>query len=140
MKHCLELLKGVVPLAGDLTKHTTLGLLTNATSLIKVLRDSEHVQKTTKEQLVREQQYLRWQLDQMTNGRGQYRGLAGQYRVRPSLSESSSGSNESSSSTSSELDDVDVTGSGLSDVDDRSSDASTDICGIASERLIIGSL
>jgi len=138
MKQCLDLLKGVVPLVGDLTKHTTLGLLTNATALIKVLREKEHVQKAAKDHLFREQQYLRWQYEQLTNG--QYRA-AGQYRVRPSVSESSSTSVESSSSASSELDDVDVIGCGLSDVDDRSSDASTgDICGIASERLVIGSL
>jgi len=138
MKHCLDLLKGVVPLVGDLTKHTTLGLLTNATALIKVLRETEHVHKATKDQLVVEQQYLRRQINQMTSG--QYR-TAGQYRVRPSVSESSSTSMESSSSASSELDDVDVIGYGLSDVDDRSNDVSTgDICGIASQRLFIGSL
>jgi MAX dimerization protein len=135
MKHCLELLKGVVPLVGDLTKHTTLGLLTSATSLVKVLRETERMQKTTKEQLIREQQYMRWHYEQLTSG--QYRAPSGQYRVRPSVSESSSTSVESSSSNSSELDDIDVIGSGLSDADDQSSDTS-DICGgLASDRLII---
>jgi len=144
MKHCLELLKGVVPLVGDLTRHTTLGLLTNATSLIKALRETEQMQKNAKDHLIREQQYLRWQCEQLTRvtgecgGGGQFRGVAGLYRVRPSVSESSSASNESSSSLSSELDDVDVIGSGLSDSDDRSSDVSAnDICGIASETLSI---
>jgi hypothetical protein len=145
MKHCLELLKGVVPLVGDLTRHTTLGLLTNATSLIKVLRETEQMQKNAKEQLIREQQYLRWQHEQLARASeqhgGQFRGVAGLYRVRPSVSESSSASNESSSSLSSELDDVDVIGSGLSDTDDRSSDVSAnDICGIASETLSINLL
>jgi len=149
MKQCLELLKGVVPVGGDLTKHTTLGLLTSATALIKALREAEQMQKNMKDQLVREQQYLRWQYEQLSNDSGQfhgvggpYRGLAGQYRVRPSVSESSSASNESSSTTSSELDDVDVTGSGLSDVDERSSDTSTGyICtGFTAEGLTIDSL
>jgi len=147
MKQCLELLKGVVPVVGDLPKHTTLGLLTNATALIKALRDTEQMQKNMKDQLVREQQYLRWQFEQMANGSGQchapsglYRGLAGPYRVRPSLSESSSTSNESSSTTSSELDDVDVTGSGLSDVDERSSDTAYICSGFTADRLTIDSL
>jgi len=138
MKQCLDKLKCVVPLVGDVTKHTTLGLLTNAISLIKILREAEQVQKATKDQLIREQQYLRWHFDQLASG--QYH-TAGQYRVRPSVSESSSTSIESSSSASSELDDIDVIDCyGLSD-DDRSSDVSTgDICGIASEHLIIGTL
>jgi len=154
MKRCLELLKGVVPLVGDLSKHTTLGLLTSATSLIKVLCETEQMQKNAKDQLIREQQYLRWEYDQLTkvnNGQytgqftgqysGQFRCLAGMYRVRPSVSESSTTSNESSGSLSSELDDVDVIGSGLSDTDDHSSDVSTnDICVIASEQLTIDTL
>jgi len=86
--------------------------------------------------LICEQQYLRRQVDLLA--RGHYR-TAGQYRVRQSVSESSNGSVESSSSASSELDDVDVIGCGLSD-DDRSSSDTGDICGIASERLVIDAL
>lgn len=36
MKHCLEKLKLLVPLSGDATRHTTLGLLINATATINV--------------------------------------------------------------------------------------------------------
>lgn len=125
MKQCLNLLKSVVPLSGESNKHTTLGLLTNATSLIKKLREKERTQMSAKEQLSREHQYLRWKLDWLTSG---------QYRVRPSVSESSTTSQESSSSSlSSELDDVDVTGS---EGDDQSSD-SIDICGLAANQLVL---
>lgn len=37
MRHCLERLKGIVPVGRESSRHTTLGLLTKAKTFIKVI-------------------------------------------------------------------------------------------------------
>lgn len=116
LRHCLERLKEMVPLGGDCTRHTTLGLLTKAKNFIKNLEDKERKQQSTKETLEREKRYLRRRLENLTEG--QYR-----IRVERSISECST-STVSTTSASSESDDVDIMGDldlTPSDTDDLSS-------------------
>lgn len=141
----------MVPLGPEASRHTTLGLLTKAKRFIKSLEERERKHGVHKEQLSREQRYLRRRLEQLTL-------VSMRAHQRRSVSESSAVSDGSRSSDSqrsapslryhhlsrlvtttitvspppspsarlslSESDEVDVTGgytSNHSDSDDRSS-------------------
>lgn len=112
MRRCLEKLKEAVPLGPDCSKHTTLGLLIDARSLIKCLEEKDKQIQNERESLMKEQLDLRKALSLLQNNG---------YRCRPqhTISESSSGS-LSSCSHSSTSDEIDVTScSGTSDLDDN---------------------
>ncbi|XP_063911753.1 max-interacting protein 1-like [Zophobas morio] len=128
LRNCLEILKEIVPLGPEASRHTTLGLLTKAKRFIKNLEDKERKHSTHKEQLNREQRFLRRRLEQLSQSYA--------LSKRRSLSECSSStvsSNHSTASLSSapspisESDEVDVIGytSTQSDTDDHSSVQST---------------
>jgi len=140
LRHCLERLKDIVPLGPEASRHTTLGLLTKAKSFIKSLEDKERKQSVVKEQLNREQRYLRRRIEQLTNSTySQYR-----HRVERSISECST-STISTTSGSSESDEVDILGygSGSSDTDDHSSIQSTSSdggCTVTTRRLTISDM
>lgn len=134
LRNCLEKLKEIVPLGPESNRHTTLGLLTKAKTFIKTLEDKDRKHQVQKEQLLREQRYLRRRLDQL-NGPFHYE------RKRRSVSECSSTS--PSTSSTSETDEVDIVGynSSQSDTDDHSSiqsltsDGGVSIC---TKRLSLG--
>jgi MAX dimerization protein len=118
LRSCLENLKDLVPVGADSSRHTTLGLLNKAKHFIKNLEDRDKKSVSAKDNLHREQRYLRRRLellsDQVTD-----------IHKRRSVSESSSSTISSiQSSTHSETDEheVDVIGysGGMSD-DDHSS-------------------
>jgi len=137
LRTCLEKLKDLVPLGPESARHTTLGLLTRAKHFIKTLeeRDRRHLQH--KDQLNREQRFLRRKLEQLIDGSPSSSSpttTAAQLNKRRanSLSECSTSTNGSSassltSSVSSETgiaafyDEVDVIGYGShgSDLDDQ---------------------
>ncbi|XP_059352931.1 max dimerization protein 1-like isoform X3 [Daphnia carinata] len=138
LRTCLEKLKDLVPLGPESARHTTLGLLTRAKHFIKTLeeRDRRHLQH--KEQLNREQRFLRRKLEQLSQHFEQLSssspGASNQMNKRRgnSLSECSvsttiSSASSLTSSVSSETgiaafyDEVDVIGYGShgSDLDDQ---------------------
>jgi len=131
LRHCMERLKYIVPLGGEASRHTTLGLLTRAKSHIKMLEDKDRKHRSLKEQLSREQRYLKRRLENLTQG--QYR-----IRVERSISECSS-STVSTTSAASEPDEVDILGYGsTSDTDDHSSlhsNSSDGGCAVSTRRL-----
>jgi len=63
LRNCLEKLKDIVPVGGDSSRHTTLGLLNKAKHFIKNLEDKERKTVTHRENLLREQRYLRRRLE-----------------------------------------------------------------------------
>lgn len=65
LRSCLEKLKEMVPLGPEASRHTTLGLLTKAKKFIKSLEEREKRQLSHKEQLAREQRYLRRRVAQL---------------------------------------------------------------------------
>ncbi|RVE48886.1 hypothetical protein evm_006456 [Chilo suppressalis] len=65
LRCCLEKLKDMVPLGPETSRHTTLGLLTKAKRFIKSLEEREKRHSGHKEQLAREQRYLRRRLAQL---------------------------------------------------------------------------
>ncbi|KAJ0183105.1 hypothetical protein K1T71_001081 [Dendrolimus kikuchii] len=65
LRSCLEKLKEMVPLGPEASRHTTLGLLTKAKRFIKSLEEREKRHSGHKEQLAREQRYLRRRLAQL---------------------------------------------------------------------------
>ncbi|XP_034829067.1 max dimerization protein 1-like isoform X3 [Maniola hyperantus] len=119
LRSCLEKLKDMVPLGPEASRHTTLGLLTKAKRFIKSLEEREKRHSSHKEQLAREQRYLRRRLAQLRASRDS-RSLSESsmphaHATRAdSLSslESSSGVStaERSPSSVSESDEVDVIG------------------------------
>ncbi|CAH1168816.1 unnamed protein product [Phyllotreta striolata] len=124
LRNCLEKLKDIVPLGPEASRHTTLGLLTKAKRFIKNLEDKERKHSVYKEQLCREQRFLRRRLEQLS--------IDFAMSKRRSVSECSSSTISSSYSTTSlssapspisESDEVDVIGytSTQSDTDDHSS-------------------
>ncbi|KAI9562795.1 hypothetical protein GHT06_010250 [Daphnia sinensis] len=138
LRTCLEKLKDLVPLGPESARHTTLGLLTRAKHFIKTLeeRDRRHLQH--KEQLNREQRFLRRKMEQLSQHFEQLSssspGASNQMNKRRgnSLSECSvsttiSSASSLTSSVSSETgiaayyDEVDVIGYGShgSDLDDQ---------------------
>ncbi|XP_013773143.2 LOW QUALITY PROTEIN: max dimerization protein 1-like [Limulus polyphemus] len=114
LRNCLEKLKEMVPLGPESSRHTTLGLLNKAKLFIKNLEEKEKKQEFQKEQLLRDQRYLRRRLEQL--------GAAIVIKKRRSISESSSLTSFSGSSPS-ESDDIDILGynSNPSDTDDHNS-------------------
>ncbi|XP_076241257.1 MAX dimerization protein isoform X2 [Calliopsis andreniformis] len=76
LRNCLEKLKVLVPLGPETSRHTTLGLLTKAKRFIKSLEDRERKHAVHKEQLSREQRFLRRRLEQLTSQTGLH-GLNG---------------------------------------------------------------
>jgi len=99
LRTCLEKLKDLVPLGPESARHTTLGLLTRAKHFIKTLeeRDRRHVQH--KDQLNREQRFLRRKMEQLS----QQFDIQQQIKRRAnSLSECSSSTTTSSVSSTSE--------------------------------------
>uniref|UniRef100_A0A8C4QWM6 Max interactor 1, dimerization protein n=1 Tax=Eptatretus burgeri TaxID=7764 RepID=A0A8C4QWM6_EPTBU len=66
LRHCLDRLKGIVPLDSDTSRHTTLGLLNKATNHIKKLEDVGRRNEHQKEQLRREQRHLERRLQQLS--------------------------------------------------------------------------
>ncbi|XP_060801557.1 max dimerization protein 1-like isoform X2 [Amyelois transitella] len=65
LRSCLEKLKDMVPLGPEASRHTTLGLLTKAKRFIKSLEEREKRHSSHREQLAREQRYLRRRLEQL---------------------------------------------------------------------------
>ncbi|XP_052754850.1 max dimerization protein 4-like isoform X2 [Galleria mellonella] len=65
LRSCLEKLKDMVPLGPEAPRHTTLGLLTKAKRFIKSLEEREKRHSSHKEQLAREQRFLRRRLAQL---------------------------------------------------------------------------
>merc|ERR1712012_343094 len=63
LRNCLEKLKDIVPVGGDSSRHTTLGLLNKAKHFIKALEDKERKSHAHRENLLREQRYLRRRLE-----------------------------------------------------------------------------
>lgn len=79
LRNCLEKLKVLVPLGPETSRHTTLGLLTKAKRFIKSLEERERKHAVHKEQLSREQRFLRRRLEQLTS----QLGLHGFHAVEP---------------------------------------------------------
>ncbi|XP_039282683.1 max dimerization protein 1 [Nilaparvata lugens] len=145
LRNCLEKLKEMVPLGNEASRHTTLGLLTKAKRFIKNLEVQERKHAIQKEQLSREQRYLRRRLEQLgvgthyggaaSLGSGAKRRSVSECSLSSTLSASSSASSASSGSvlspSISESDEIDVIGYGSgsgsssghssSDTDDQSS-------------------
>lgn len=140
LRSCLEKLKDMVPLGPEASRHTTLGLLTKAKRFIKNLEDREKRAWCHKEQLSREQRYLRRRLAALRAAARGPRSLSessalsalstcdgccSELSSAASLSElSSSGVStafDRSPASVSESDEVDVTGytSNQSDTDER---------------------
>ncbi|XP_072026768.1 max dimerization protein 1-like [Amphiura filiformis] len=67
LRNCLEQLKEMVPLETESSRHTTLGLLTTAKAFIQSLEEKEEKFQSSKEQLAREQRFLRRRLEQLTH-------------------------------------------------------------------------
>ncbi|CAH0720206.1 unnamed protein product, partial [Brenthis ino] len=65
----------MVPLGPEASRHTTLGLLTKAKRFIKSLEEREKRHSSHKEQLAREQRYLRRRLAQLRASRDVTRSL-----------------------------------------------------------------
>jgi len=97
LRNCLEKLKEMVPLGPESSRHTTLGLLTKAKAFIKNLEEKDKKHQTTKEQLLREQRYLRRRLDQL-----QEIDFRDSMHKRRSISECSSGMSSISSNSETE--------------------------------------
>ncbi|KAH6946461.1 hypothetical protein HPB50_013674 [Hyalomma asiaticum] len=94
LRNCLEKLKEMVPLGPEANRHTTLGLLNKAKVFIKTLEEKDRKSQMVKEQLMREQRFLKRRLHHLD-------GVSSPpSHKRRSVSECSSGSSSSRSSTS----------------------------------------
>lgn len=124
LRKCLENLKDIVPLGPEASRHTTLGLLTKAKRFIKNLEDKERKHASYKDQLCREQRFLRRRVESL------HLQLSQMSSKRRSMSECSTStisstfsltSHSSGPSPISESDEVDVIGytSTQSDTDDH---------------------
>jgi len=116
LRSCLENLKDIVPVGGDSSRHTTLGLLNKAKHFIKNLEDRDRKSLTARETLHREQRYLRRRLELLSD-------QMADIHKRRSVSESSTSTVSSIQSSNSESDehDVDVIGYCGGSDDDHSS-------------------
>jgi len=116
LRNCLEKLKDIVPVGGDSSRHTTLGLLNKAKHFIKALEDKERKAHAHRENLLREQRYLRRRLELLST-------QVDAIHKRRSVSECSTSTVSSSHSSNSESDEheVDVIGYGGASDDDHSS-------------------
>ncbi|XP_071948533.1 max dimerization protein 1-like [Antedon mediterranea] len=109
LRTCLEKLKEIVPLQSESSRHTTLGLLTNAKAFIRDLEEEDKCLITAKEQLKQKQYHLMKRIGKFND--------CGESIRKPR--QDSTGSCLSSSSDS-EKDDIDVIGYN-SDSDDQMS-------------------
>ncbi|CAG0887939.1 unnamed protein product [Darwinula stevensoni] len=66
LRTCLEMLKDMVPLGPEASRHTTLGLLNRAKAFIKNLEERERRSRLYKDQLWKEQRYLKRRLEQLS--------------------------------------------------------------------------
>merc|ERR1712002_1260856 len=116
LRSCLENLKDIVPVGSDSSRHTTLGLLNKAKHFIKNLEDRDRKSLIARENLHREQRYLRRRLELLSD-------QMADIHKRRSVSESSTSTVSSIQSSNSESDDhdVDVIGYGGASDDDQSS-------------------
>jgi len=116
LRNCLEKLKDIVPVGGDSSRHTTLGLLNKAKLFIKALEDKERKASSHRENLLREQRYLRRRLELLST-------QVDAIHKRRSVSECSTSTVSSTHSSHSESDEheVDVIGYGGASDDDHSS-------------------
>jgi len=99
LRNCLEKLKEIVPLGPESNRHTTLGLLTKAKAFIKNLEEKDKKHQTAREQLLREQKYLRDRLEQLGCNDGTPAFIPHTIHKRRSISECSSGVSSSSSNS-----------------------------------------
>ncbi|XP_006617593.2 max-interacting protein 1-like, partial [Apis dorsata] len=136
LRNCLEKLKVLVPLGPETSRHTTLGLLTKAKRFIKSLEERERKHAVHKEQLSREQRFLRRRLEQLTNQTGLH-GLHCSLGTASSTSSTASSRNSDRSAGSPSVSEsafyeVDVIGytSNQSDTDDHSSVQSSSDSGV----------
>merc|ERR1712051_78465 len=113
LRSCLENLKDLVPVGADSSRHTTLGLLNKAKHFIKNLEERDKKNLSAKDNLHREQRYLRRRLELLSE--------EVEIHKRRSISESSSSSISTIQPSTSESDDVDVIGYGGASDDDHSS-------------------
>ncbi|XP_033116729.1 max dimerization protein 1-like isoform X2 [Anneissia japonica] len=109
LRTCLEKLKEIVPLQSESSRHTTLGLLTNAKAFIHDLEEEDKYLISAKEQLKQKQNHLMKRIGKFNDSESLIR--------KPR--QDSTGSCGSSSSDS-EKDDIDVIGYN-SDSDDQMS-------------------
>jgi len=116
LRHCLEKLKDIVPVGADSSRHTTLGLLNKAKLFIKTLEDRDRKVNVNRENLLREQRYLKRRLEVLS-------GQVDSIYKRRSVSECSTSTVSSTHSSNSESDEheVDVIGYGGGSDDDHSS-------------------
>merc|ERR1712038_1549633 len=116
LRNCLEKLKDIVPVGGDSSRHTTLGLLNKAKHFIKNLEDKERKAHAHRENLLREQRYLRRRLELLST-------QVDAIHKRRSVSECATSTVSSTHSSNSESDEheVDVIGYGGGSDDDHSS-------------------
>jgi len=116
LRHCLEKLKDIVPVGADSSRHTTLGLLNKAKLFIKTLEDRDRKVNVSRENLLREQRYLKRRLEVLS-------GQVDSIYKRRSVSECSTSTVSSTHSSNSESDEheVDVIGYGGGSDDDHSS-------------------
>ncbi|XP_055681100.1 max-interacting protein 1-like [Lutzomyia longipalpis] len=123
LRNCLERLKDIVPLGADASRHTTLGLLTKAKRFIKNLEDKDRRQNFHRDQLSREQRFLRRRLEQLTYNAALCKRRSVSECSTSTISSTNSTTSTGSPSSISESDEVDVIGytSNQSDTDDHSS-------------------
>merc|ERR1711976_1093151 len=116
LRNCLEKLKDIVPVGGDSSRHTTLGLLNKAKHFIKSLEEKERKSTAHRDNLLREQRYLRRRLELLST-------QVDAIHKRRSVSECSTSTVSSTHSSHSESDEheVDVIGYGGASDDDHSS-------------------
>merc|ERR1712102_116442 len=116
LRSCLENLKDLVPVGADSSRHTTLGLLNKAKHFIKQLEERDRKVNLHKDNLNREQRYLRRRLELLSN-------QVDTIYKRRSVSECSTSTVSSTHSSHSESDEheVDVIGYGGASDDDHSS-------------------
>jgi len=116
LRHCLEKLKDIVPVGADSSRHTTLGLLNKAKLFIKTLEERDRKVNVHKDNLHREQRYLKRRLEVLSN-------QVDSIYKRRSVSECSTSTVSSTHSSNSESDEheVDVIGYGGGSDDDHSS-------------------
>jgi len=116
LRHCLEKLKDIVPVRADSSRHTTLGLLKEAKLFIKTLEEKDREVNVRKDNMVREQRYLKRRLEVLSS-------QVDSIYKRRSVSECSTSTVSSNHSSNSESDEheVDVIGYGGGSDDDHSS-------------------
>ncbi|CAA9994582.1 unnamed protein product [Nesidiocoris tenuis] len=103
LRNCLEKLKEMVPLGGDSSRHTTLGLLTKAKRFIKSLEQQERRAAVQKDHLHREHRFLRRKLESLCGGSVDNVNVGGVSTKRRSISECSASTVSSNHSNISAL-------------------------------------